>query len=113
MDGAFTKILGNLWAGVVGAKGFLVDVLFKDVAQHIGVDLIVAGARRIIQVPRVTAKEIQQVGKGEIWDANIRVIIFQTVFEKKTAIQIFDWTKQLFCGFTGIGFSKAFKKERL
>jgi hypothetical protein len=51
MDGAFAEVLGDLGASIVGAERLLVDVLLKDVAQDVGVDLIVLAAGRIVEIP--------------------------------------------------------------
>jgi hypothetical protein len=40
VDGALAEVAGDLGAGVVGAKGFLVDVLLDDVAQDVRVDFV-------------------------------------------------------------------------
>ena len=57
VDGLLAQIFGDFGPGIVGSKLLLVDVLFKDVAQHIGIDLVIAPAHAVVQAPGVTAKQ--------------------------------------------------------
>ena len=51
MDRALAQVLGDLGTRVVGTELFLVDVLLEDVAEDIGVDLVVFAAGRVVEVP--------------------------------------------------------------
>ena len=61
MNRPLAEILGDFGAGVIGAEGFLVDVLLEDVAEHVGVDFVVLAARRVVEVPGVAVEEVEEV----------------------------------------------------
>ena len=50
---------GDVFFGVVGSHLLLVDVLLKDVAEDIRVDLVVARERPFVQVPLVLLEEVK------------------------------------------------------
>ena len=51
-----TEIFGNLRTGIVSTESFLVDILFKDISQNIGVNFVIASPRSVVKVPRVTGE---------------------------------------------------------
>jgi len=61
VDGALAEVFGDFRPGVVSAEGFLVDVLLEDVAENVGIDLVVIALWRIVQIPRVAAEQREQV----------------------------------------------------
>ncbi len=116
MDGLLAQVFGNFGPGVVGPKLLLVDVLFKDVAQHIGVNFVIAPARCVIQAPGVAVKQAVQLLKGHIGDGNVCAVLrLDGVGQKQPAVQVFHLAQQLLGG--GVAFflrgGKALKKEGL
>ncbi|MDH5400501.1 MAG: hypothetical protein OEX02_20270, partial [Cyclobacteriaceae bacterium] len=60
MDGLLTQVFGDFGPGVVSPKRFLVDILLKDVAQHVGIDLIIFTPHGVIQVPGIATEKNKQ-----------------------------------------------------
>ena len=56
-DGVAADVAGDVLLGVVGAHLFLVDVFFEDVAEHIGVDLVVIAQGAVVEMPLVGVEE--------------------------------------------------------
>ena len=101
--------------GIVGAKRFLVDVLFKDVAQHMRADLVVAPSWRIIQVPGVAREQGKQVFKCLVRDVNVRPAFLKRMQEKESPVQIDHLPKHVpghIASFV-FGLCKPLKKEQL
>ena len=49
-DCVFADVFGNVLFGVVGAHLLLVDVFFEDVAEYIGIDLVIVFQRSVVKV---------------------------------------------------------------
>ena len=47
-DGVAGDVAGDVFLGVVGAHLLLVDVLFEDVAQHVGIDFVVVASGPVV-----------------------------------------------------------------
>ncbi len=94
VDSALAQVFGDLGAGVIGAKQFLVDVLFKDIAQHRRVDLVIRAAGGVVEVPRVAAKEIEQLVKGRVGDVDVPVLDLDRVGQEQAAVEIADASQQ-------------------
>src|SRR3990172_12385271 len=90
IDRMFTEILSNFRTGIIGTKCLLVYIFFKDITKDIRVYLIVPAAWNIIEIPRVTAKELKYIFKGLVRDMNILVITLNPVWEEEAAIEILD-----------------------
>ncbi len=76
MDSSLAQILRNLRPGVVCAECLLVDVLFKDVSENVGIDLVVCFAGGIIQIPGVPPKESEQVFKCLVGHIELGIVFF-------------------------------------
>src|SRR2546423_14823488 len=68
------EVARDLRACVVRAEGLPVDVPLEDVAENVGVDLVGAARRRVVQIPRVAVEEAEElfksrVGHGDGWRA--------------------------------------------
>ena len=115
MNGAFAQVLGNFCPGIVGAEGFLVDVLFKDVAEHVRVDFVVFAARRIVQVPGITLEKLEQVFKSLVRDLYVLPPGFDWMRQKKTAVEVFNFSEQIARLLTALilWFSKTFEEKRI
>ena len=50
-DGVLADVFGDVFLGVVRPHLLLVDELLEDVAQHVGVDLLTALERALVQMP--------------------------------------------------------------
>ena len=57
--------------------------------MHIGADLVVAGAGRVVQVPAVLAEELQDLVESRVRDAN-GVLAFQLMADEEAAVQVRD-----------------------
>ena len=64
-------MLSDLGAGVIGAEGFLVDVLFKNVTEHVRVNLVVLAPRRVVKVPGIAVEQVEEVLEGAIRDGEL------------------------------------------
>ena len=62
---------------VIAIIGILIDVFFEDVAQHVGVDLLVIVERPIVQVPLIGVEEIKNSLECLVRDMDILIIAFQ------------------------------------
>ena len=52
-------VLGDVLLRVVGPHLLLVDVLLEDVAEDVGVDLVVGAQRALVEVPLVVVEEVE------------------------------------------------------
>ncbi len=120
VDAALGQVAGDFGPGVVGAKGFLVDVLLEDVAQHVGVDLVGVAAGRVVQVPGEAGKEVEDAFKRSIGHAqggaHARGVVgvqLQLVVQEQAAVQVGHLAGEGFgCGAAvGLGFGEGFKKQ--
>jgi len=68
---------------------FLVDVLFEDIAKHIGIDLIVVARWMIIQFPTVGIEEGENALKSLVgyFDSGEKVVALYFVFLEKVNIE--------------------------
>ena len=48
VNGLLAQVFGNFRPGVVRAEGFLVDVLFKDIPEHVRVDFVVGFTGQVV-----------------------------------------------------------------
>ena len=67
-DRVLADVVGDVLLGVVGPHLLLVDVLLEDVAQHIGVDLVVGAQRALVEVPVVRVEEVEELLEGRVGD---------------------------------------------
>ena len=70
-DRVLADVLGDVLLGVVGAHLLLVDVLLEDVAEHVGVDLVVGTQRAFVEVPLLLVEVVEDRSKASsgIWIA--------------------------------------------
>ena len=61
-------VLGDVFLGVVGPHLLLVDVLLEDVAEHVGVDLVVGAQGALVEVPVVRVEEVEELLEGLVGD---------------------------------------------
>ena len=66
--GVLADVLGDVLLRVVRPHLLLVDVLLEDVAQHIGVDLVVGAQRALVQMPLVLVEVVKDALESLIWD---------------------------------------------
>ena len=69
-------VLGDVLLGVVGPHLLLVDVLLEDVAQHVGVDLVVGPQRALVEVPVVAVEELEELLEGGVGDVDVLAVEF-------------------------------------
>ena len=72
-DRALADVLRDVFLGVVGPHLLLVDVLLKDVAEHVGIDLVVVAKRSRIEVPIPLVEEGKQPLEGRVGDVELGV----------------------------------------
>lgn len=71
---AFTEVFSDFGRCVVGAEGFLVDILLEDVSENVGIDLVVVLTWYVIQVPRIAAEEGKDILKSFVRNNYIWVV---------------------------------------
>ena len=105
MDAALGQVAGDFGPGVVGAKGFLVDVFFKDIAQHIGVDFVGVAAGRVVQMPGEGGKHLEDADEGRVGDAQAAAqpglmlgIQLQLVVQEQPAVEVGHLAGELTAG---------------
>jgi hypothetical protein len=87
-----TDILGNVFFRIVGAVFFLsglieVDILFKDVAQNVRIDLVTQFVFAVIEMPVEPLKELEDAVEYRIRNVNFDPFI--VVGFVKTRIRLF------------------------
>ncbi len=100
VDSLLAEVLGDLRPRVVSAEFLLVDVLFEDVAEDVGVDLLVVSAGRVVERPRVALEEAEEIFEGGIRNADLLVrsaeergaldSLLDPVGQEESAIEIRD-----------------------
>ena len=73
-DGVAGDVAGDVLLGVVGAHLLLVDVLFEDVAEDVGVDLVVLPVGPLVEVPAVAVEEVEDALEGGVGDGDVGVV---------------------------------------
>ena len=56
-------IAGDILFGVIGPHLLLVDILLKDIAQHIGVNLVISMQRAVVEMPVELVEEVKDVAR--------------------------------------------------
>ena len=93
-DCVAADVAGDVLLGVVGAHLLLVDVLFEDVAEHVGVDLVVVAQGPVVEVPLVGVEEVEDLLEGVVRDVDVRVAALQFVDVEEAAVEVGDLTDQ-------------------
>jgi hypothetical protein len=57
----------------------LVDIFFEDVAQNVGIDLVVVAQRALVEMPLVTVKVIENSRESFVWNVDIWASLFDGV----------------------------------
>ena len=66
---AAADVFGDVFFGVVGTHLALVDVLFEDIAQHVGVDFVARIAQlAVVEVPGPTVEERKNLFERRVGD---------------------------------------------
>ena len=97
MDRLFAEILRDLSPRVVRAESLLVDVLLEDVAQYVGVDLVVLAAGRVVEMPGVTVEEVEQILECAIGNSDLGVLLLDSVPEEQAAVEVLDLSEKPLC----------------
>ena len=93
-DGIAADVAGDVLLGVVGPHLLLVDVFFEDVAEHVGVDLIVVAEGAVVEMPLVGVEEGEDLLECFVGDVDLRVIALQVMHVKKAAVEVGDAAEQ-------------------
>src|SRR5574344_466266 len=92
-----TDILCDVFLRVICTHlGTVVDVLLKDVAQYIWVDVFTRSLNAGIKMPAPLIEEIKQTFECFIGNVNILVVLLQLMLVEHTTIQIRDSAKDIF-----------------
>ena len=113
-NGVPPNVAGDVFFGVIGSHLFLVDILLKDIAQHIRVNLVVPPQRPILQMPLILLKETKQPLKCLVWNLNVLSMLpLKGMPLKDAAVQIRHFAQSFFCLRTALveRLRKAFKKQ--
>ena len=86
--GVATDVAGDVFFGVVRPHLFLVDVLLEDVAEHVGVDLVVVTQRAVVEMPLVGVEELEDVAERRVGDMDARVVPLKVVHLEQAAVQV-------------------------
>ena len=89
-DGVAADVAGDVLLGVVGAHLLLVDVFFEDVAEHVGVDLVVVSQGAVVEMPLVGVEEGEYPLKCFVGNGDVRVVVLQIVDVEKAAVEVGD-----------------------
>ena len=88
-DAVLAYVFRNVFLGVVGSHlGTVVDVLLKNVAQHVGVDVFSRCRDAGIQMPAPFIEEIEEVKECLVVDVNILEHLFDVVKIEHASVQI-------------------------
>ena len=88
-DAVLAYVFRNVFLGVVSSHlGTVVDVLLKNVAQHVGVDVFSRCRDAGIQMPAPFIEEIEEVKERFIIDVNIPEHLFDVVKIEHASVQI-------------------------
>ena len=95
VDGPLAEVLGDLRPGVVGAERLLVDVLLEDVAQHVGVDLVVLAAGGVVEVPGVAGEQGEEVLECLVGHVELGIVLLDVVRQEQAAVEVLDRAESL------------------
>ena len=96
-DRVLADVFGDVFLGVVRPHLLLVDVLLEDVAEHVGVDLVVGAQRALVEVPLVLVEEVEDALEGLVGNLDVwRMRCFELVHLEEAAVEIRDCAEQLF-----------------
>ena len=112
-DGVAADVPGDVLLRVVGPHLLLVDVLLEDVAEHVGVDLVVVAQRPVVEVPLVRVEEREDPLEGFVGDADFRIVALQVVRVEQAAVEVGDPAEQRrqFRGALGLGPAQALVEQ--
>ncbi len=117
MDGALAEVAGDFRPGVVGAEGFLVDVLLEDVAEDVGVDFVIFAAGDVVEVPTERAEEFE-CGVEDVVGPVDRLArlprgLLDRVFEEEAPVEVADLAEDFLgrCGALAIGFGESLEEQ--
>ncbi len=90
-DGIAPDIFGDVFLGVVGSHlGAVVDILLKDIAQHIGIDVAARSRHSVVEVPVPFVEEVEETAESLVGYVKSGIVLLYLVNIEHTAIQIRD-----------------------
>ncbi len=87
-DRVLADVLSDVLLRVVGPHLLLVDVLLEDVAEHIGVDLVVVAQRAVVEMPVVVVEEVEDALEGLVGDVDVAVAALESVDLEEAAVEV-------------------------
>src|ERR1043166_145913 len=76
-------VLGDVLLRVVRAHLLLIDVLLEDIAEHIGIDLVITTKRAFIKMPLICIEELKHFFKSHIANFNRFAVLFFNLMPEK------------------------------
>lgn len=68
------------------------DVLLKDIAQHIGVDVLARGGDASVEMPAPLVEEIEEMEECLVLDVDVLEYLLDVVEVEHAAIEVWDAT---------------------
>ena len=82
-------VFGDILLRVVSSHlSTVVDVLLKDVAQHIGVDVLARCRYARVEVPTPLVEEVEEALKGSVVDVDVLVVAFYLMLVEHAPIEV-------------------------
>ncbi len=85
-DAVLGDVIGDVLLRVVGAHLLLVRVFFEHVTENLGVDLIAAGDRPVVEMPVEAVEETEDAIEGFVGDVEVGMLALDAVFLEDAAI---------------------------
>jgi len=95
-DRVFWYVLGNILFSVICPHLFLVDIFFKNIAEHVRVDFFVIAQRPVVQMPFVLVEKGEQLFKGLIRYIYFGIFPLQFMQFEQAAVKIRHLSQQIF-----------------
>ena len=98
-DSIFADVFGDVLLRVIRPHLFLVDVFLEDVAEDIGIDLVVGAKRAFVQMPLVLVEVIEDALEGFVGNLDVLAVAFgpfEFMHVEQAAVEIRDVAEQFF-----------------
>src|SRR5262249_28943887 len=94
-EGVAGEVVGDVVAGVIGSRLFLVDKRLEDAAEHAGGDRVGGAVWGVVELPSEVVEEAEQPGEGLVRNVEIRVVALQRVRGEEAAYERGDLPEEL------------------
>ena len=93
-DGVAADVAGDVLFGIVGAHLLLVDILFEDVAEHVGVDFVVVAQGAVVEMPLVGVEEGKDLFEGLVGNVDVGMVALEVMDVEEAAVEVGDAAKE-------------------